>query len=200
MFFFFSLKATDARERHNFIIRLALLAGILIPVTIIYHSYIMIHPENWPFSFLSESIAYSSGVVYKKGIVLWAAPEWNHLHHPSTILDCALMTLHKLFAFFVIAIPSYSLKHALFNYIIYLPVYGLCIWAIAILFKKDNGHSPENWWSIFSCALLIFLFALFHSMQEIDGDFRYTLPIRLPLILLAVFGLNDLINRFSKRT
>ncbi|MDA8561470.1 hypothetical protein N9L33_06665, partial [Nitrospinae bacterium] len=37
MFFFFSMKATDARERHSFIIRLTLLAGILIPVTIIFH-------------------------------------------------------------------------------------------------------------------------------------------------------------------
>jgi len=200
VFFFFSLKETDPRERHNFIIRFTLLACIFIPATIYYHSYIMLHPDRWPFPFLLRTAIWIAGE-YQLGVVVHDGyRETYNPDFPNNILSYALLSFQKFLAYFTIAAERYSFKHKLFNYTIFLPVYGLSIWAVVSLFKKDNGPSHSNWWSIFSCALFIFLFAFFHSIHEIDGDYRYTAPVKLPLILLAALGLNELINSFSKRT
>ena len=199
MFFFFGLKSTDPGERHNFITRFTLLACIFIPATIFYHSYIMLRPDQWPFDFLTRTAIYVAGD-YQLGVIVHDGYLASyHPDFPNNILSFALLSVQKFFAFFTIAAESYSFRHKLFNYILFLPVYGVSIWAIASLFKKDNGPSHSNWWSIFSCALFIFLFAFFHSISQIDGDYRFTAPVRLPLILLAALGLNELINGFSKK-
>jgi hypothetical protein len=199
-FFFFGLKETDPGERHNFISRLILLACILIPVTIYCHSYFMLRPDKWPFPFLANTAIYVAGD-YQLGIIVHNGYRDTYdPGFPNNTLSFALLTCKKFFAYFTIAAERYSFRHKLFNYTIFLPVYGLSIWAIASLFKKDNGPSHSNWWSIFSCALFIFLFAFFHSMHQIDGDYRYTIPVKLPLILLAALGLNELIKGFSKKT
>lgn len=197
LIFFFSLKADDPSKRQNFIIRFTLLACVFIPAIIFLHSYIMLHPDKWPFPFLDRTISFVA-LDYQQGIVIAARPETHH--SPSNnILAYAFITLHKLVAFFYINVDGYSFKHALLNYIFFLPVYGLSILATVKLFKKDNGPSPENWWRIFSCLLFIFLFAFFHALEQIDFDFRYRLPCILPLILLASLGLNELINDFFQK-
>ncbi len=195
--FFFNLKEADPNKRHNFIIRCAFFACILIPAIIFPHSYLMLHPDKWPFPFLGNVLSMVS-IDYQQGIVLYARPETYH-SPPSNILDCAFISLHKMIAFFYISVDSYSFKHSLFNYIFFLPLYCLSIIAVVKLFKKDNGLSSSNWWYIFSCTLFIFIFAFFHALEQIDFDFRYRVPCLPPLILLASLGLNELINDFSGR-
>jgi hypothetical protein len=193
----FSLLTSDPKKRHKFIIGCTLLACILIPGIIFCHSYFMLHPEKWPFSFLGSAISYIAKD-YQQGIVVYARPETYHFT-PSNILEYAFISLHKFIAFFYIDVAAYSFKHALLNYIFFLPIYGLSILAIIKLFKKENGPSPSNWWCIFSCVFYIFTFAFFHSLHQIDFDFRYRVPCLLSLIFLATLGLNELINGFSKR-
>jgi hypothetical protein len=197
LIFFFRPKTSNSTQRHEFIIRCALLACILIPTIIFCHSYFMLHPDKWPFSFFGNVVSWIAHD-YQQGAVIWEHFETYH-SPPENILDYALISIHKLFAFFYITVNSYSSIHSLINYIFFLPVYGLSIWAVIQLFKKENGPSPSNWWNIFSCALFIFLFAFFHSLEQIEYDFRYRVPCLLPLILLAALGLNELINGFSKR-
>jgi hypothetical protein len=194
---FFGLIATDSTQRHNFIIGCVLFACVFIPAIIFYHAFIMQHPEKWPFPFLIDTVSYVS-IEYQQGSVVHARPATYH-SSPGNILEYAFISLHKFIAFFYLDVPTYSFKHALFNYILFLPVYGLSIFAITKLFKKDDGPLPLNWWSIFSCALFIFFFAFFHSLTHIDFDFRYRVPCMLPLLLLATLGLNELINNFAKR-
>ena len=198
LIFFFSLKTVDPNERHNFIIRCSLLACIFIPAIIFYHSYFMLHPDKWPFPFLGSTISYLSKD-YQQGIVIWARPETYH-SSPSGILSFALISAHKMIAFFYISVDGFSFKHALYNYIIFLPLYGLSIFATTRLFIKTDGPSPEKWWCIFFCVLYIFLFAFFHALQQIDFDFRYRVPCLLPLVLLATLGFNELMTRFFKKT
>lgn len=197
MIFFFRLKTADSIERHNFIIKCSVLACTFIPVIIFSHSYFMQHPDTWPFPFLSKTLAFVA-LDYQQGVVIWEHFETYH-SPPGNILEYALISLHKFFAYFYISVNSFSFIHSLINYVFFLPVYGLSIWAVIQLFKKENGPSPSNWWNIFSCTLFIFLFAFFHSLEQIDYDFRYRLPCVLPLILLAALGLNELINGFSKK-
>jgi hypothetical protein len=195
--FFFSLKTADSNERHNFLIRCVLLACIFIPAIIFCNSYFMLHPDKWPFPVFGDTISHIAPD-YHQGIVLREHTET--FHSPSSdILSFALISAHKLVAFFYLSVDSYSFKHTLYNYIFFPPLYGLSIFAIVKLFKKDNGPAFLNWWFIFSCTLFIFGFAFFHSLLQIDSDFRYRVPCLLPLIFLAGLGLNELINGFSKR-
>ena len=194
----FNSIATDSEKRHKLIIRCTLLVCILIPTVIICHSYFMQHPDKWPFPFLSSVVSFLSQD-YQKGIVIYARPETYH-SLPGNIFEYAYISFHKIIAFFYIDVASYSFIHAVINYIFFVPIYGLSIFAVAQLFKKGNGPSPSNWWSIFSCVLFISLFAFFHSLHQIDYDFRYRVPCLLPLIFLATLGLNELINSYSKKT
>jgi hypothetical protein len=194
---FFNLIAADPKKRHKFIIGCVLLACILIPGIIFCHSYFMLHPGKWPFSFLGSAVSYIAKD-YQQGIIIYARPETYHFP-PSDILEYVFISLHKFIAFFYIDVAAYSFKHAVLNYIFFLPVYGLSIFAIIKLFKKESGPSPSNWWCIFSCVLFIFLLAFFHSLHQIDFDFRYRVPCLLPLIFLAVLGLNEFINGLPKR-
>jgi hypothetical protein len=193
---FFSLRELDSNGRHSFIVRLTLLTGILFPAIVVLHSYIMQHPENWPFVFFGDFISYVAGD-YRKGIVLYGRSETFHFP-PINIWEYSLISIHKIFIFFAFDIKGHSFKHTLVNYIFFTPIYGLSIFAITQLFKKEEGPSSSSWWSIFLCATYIFIFAFFHSLNQIDFDFRYRLPCTLPLILLATLGLNELINNPPK--
>jgi hypothetical protein len=197
LIFTFQPIATDPIKRHNFIIGCVLFASIFIPIIIFCHSYFMMHPEKWPFPFLGELIS-RIAKQYQLGFIIYQRPETYHAI-PHSILDYAFISFHKIVAFFYVSVESYSFTHSLINYTFFVPVYGLSIWAIAQLFKKDNGPSPSHWWYIFSCVIFIFFIAFFHSLQEIDYDFRYRTPCMLPLIFLATLGLNELINKFPKR-
>jgi hypothetical protein len=195
--FLFNWAETDPNKRHNFIIRCAFLACILIPTIIFIHSYLMLYPDKWPFPFLENVLSMVSND-YQRGIVLYAHSETYH-PPPSNFLDYAFISPHKMVAYFYISVDSYSFKHSLFNYIFFLPVYCLSIIAVVKLFKKDSGLSSLNWWYIFSCTLFIFSFSFFHALEQIDFDFRYRVPCLPPLILLASLGLNELINDISRR-
>jgi hypothetical protein len=194
---FFNSIAADPNKRHRFIIGCTLFACVFIPAIIFCHSYLTLYPEKWPFSFMSEWVSIVA-TDYQQGIVIYARPETYHTP-PHDLLSYALISAHKMIAFFYVSVHSYSFKHTIVNYIFFVPVYVFSLSAIVQLFKKANGPSPANWWCIFYCVLFIFLIACFHSLQQIDYDFRYRLPCILPLILLASLGLNEFINGFSKK-
>jgi hypothetical protein len=194
---FFNSIAADPNKRHRFIIGCTLFACVFIPAIIFCHSYLMIHPDKWPFPFF-DSIISTISIDYQRGIVIYMRPETYH-PAPNNILDYAFISLHKIIAYFYIDVASYSFMHALVNYIFFLPVYGLSLFAITKLFKKNSGPSSTNWWCIFSSVLFIFLFAFFHALEQIDFDFRYRVPCMLPLIFLATLGFNEFINDMSKK-
>jgi hypothetical protein len=194
--YFVNSITTDSQKRHKVTIKLILLACGLTPLIIFFHSYLMLYPDKWPFSFFKSTIFYISGD-YHRGVVLYAHLETYHFP-PSDILDYVFISLHKLVAFFYFDLAVNSFKHTLINYFFFTPVYGLSIFAIVQFFKGGNALSPSIWWCTLSSSIFIFLFALFHSLNQIDYDFRYRAPCMLPLILLATLGLNELINRFSK--
>jgi hypothetical protein len=157
----------------------------------------MLDPEKWPFQFFKDWILYVAKD-YPLGIVVYARPETYH-SIPNGILDYLFITLSKLISFFAFDFDGYSKMHALLNYVFFLPIYSLSIFSIALLYKKESGLSPSNWWTIFSCFIFVALFAFFHSLQQIDYDLRYRVPCLLPLVLLATLGFNEFMIRFSKK-
>ncbi len=196
--FVFKLGTSDANKRNRLIKRFTLFACVALPPVLLFHSYIMLNPENWPFSFFKDWILYIAKD-YHLGIIVYARPETYH-SIPNGIMDYAFITLSKLISFFAFDFDGYSKMHALLNFVFFLPIYALSVFSIALLYKRDSALSPIKWWTIFSCFIFIVLFAFFHSLQQIDYDLRYRVPCLLPLVLLATLGFNELINGFSKKT
>jgi len=196
--FYFHMQDLGSRERYCFILKLTLSACFIVPIIFVIHSYLMLNPDKWPFVFFRDYISYVAGD-YLKGIVLYGHLGTFHFP-PENILDCIFISLHKFLAFFYFDLETNSFKHTLGNYMFFPPVYGLSVFAITRLYKKEEGPSPSNWWCILGCAGFIFLFAFFHSLIQIDYDFRYRVPCLLPLILLATLGLNEFLDKFYKKT
>jgi hypothetical protein len=198
--FIFKLSASDANKRYQLIISFTFFASVVLASALLIHSYIMLNPENWPFSSFNRLQKWFLIISrdYQSGIIVYARPETYH-PIPNDILDYALITLSKFISFFAFDYNGYSKMHALVNYVFFLPIYVLSVFSIAQLYKKESGLSSISWWTIFSCFIFIVLFAFFHSLQQIDFDHRYRVPCLLPLVLLAALGLNELINGFSKK-
>jgi hypothetical protein len=195
--FFSSLEKLNSNERHNFILRSTLFICLLMPLVIGTHSYLMLNPDKWPFAFFGDYISYLASD-YRKGIVLYGRLETFHFP-PSTIWDYTNITLHKFFAFFYFDIKTYSSMHRLANYIFFLPIYVLSVFAVTQLFIKTNCLSPSSWMAILECTSFVLLFAIFQSLNQIDYDFRYRIPCLLPLILLATLGFNEFIDKFYNK-
>jgi len=195
--FFVNLKTANTAKRRSFFLRFILFHCFMTPVILFLHSYVMYQPDKWPFSFLQD-LFYSFSRMYHMGIVQFGRLETYHFP-PTDILDYTLITLHKFTAFFNFDFIHYSLKHSVLNYIYFIPIYGLSIFAITQLFKEESSLTPSNWWYIFLCASYIFYYAFYHSLNIVDYDSRYRIVCMLPLILLATLGLNELINIVSKK-
>jgi hypothetical protein len=192
----FKVGTSDANKRNRLITNLTILTCVALSIVLLAHSYILLNSEEWPFSFLKEWITLVAKD-YHLGIIVYQRPETYH-SIPNGLLDYVFITLSKLISFFAFDFDGYSKMHALLNYMFFLPIYTLSIFSIVLLYKKKNGLSPINWWTISSCLIFIVFFAFFHALQQIDYDLRYRVPCLLPLVLLATLGFNELKIRFLK--
>ena len=187
--------ANDMNKRHFLIINLTLFACVALTATLWVHSHILINPESWPFLSFKRWILQVSRE-YSLGVIVYGRPETFH-PIPVGILDYFLMTLSKLFFFFAIDFDGYSKGHAIINYVFFVPIYALSAFSFAQLYKRENGLSSMKWWIIFSCSVFIALFAIFHSLNQIDYDLRYRVPCLPPLVLMATIGLNELLEKLK---
>jgi hypothetical protein len=197
MVFFFNLSTADIAKRHKFILCFSLYS-CLIAITIgLVHSYLMFHVDQWPFPIFRDLADYTSagfriGEVQNGRIGTYHFP-------PENILDYSLIIVHRIFVFFAVDTKLFSPAHSLANYIFFIPVYGLSVFALAQIFKNENGPSTINWCLIFLCGSYILIVAFFHSLLLVDYDWRYRTPCMPVLILLATLGLNELINKFPQK-
>ena len=187
----------DTNKRQRLIINLTIFACIAIPTALVLHSYVMLDPSNWPFPFFKAWILQISNE-YHLGITVYKRPE-TYQPPPIGVLDYLFITISKFFYFFVIDLDGYSKMHAFLSYIFFLPIYAFSAFSLFQLYKKESGLTPIKWWIIFSCFIFIFLFAFFHSCNEIDYDLRYRVPCLPPLILLATIGFNEFIELTSSK-
>ena len=137
---------------------------------------------------------------YIEGTVIWGHPE-SALSMPGQVPECALAGANtlfeiscfavskplffiqlagmKLFYFFLVARPYYSLPHNLIILIYLLPVYAF---AIISIYRKRNEFIK---WGF--AAIIILLQALMVAFTFADWDSRH-LEVVLPLILLFASG------------
>jgi hypothetical protein len=187
----------DVKKRNSLIINLTFFACIILPAILLLHSYIISNPDKWPFTFF-EGWIHKIAHEYSLGIIVYGRPE-TFYPIPAETLDYFFMTISKLILFFAIDFSGYSKVHAIINYIFFIPIYTLSAFSLAQLYSSKNELTQMKWWIIFSCFIFIFLFAIFHSCNQIDYDLRYRVPCLPPLVLMATIGLNELLEKFPPR-
>jgi len=182
-------------KRASMALRIALGLFLIGIGTVVVHAYLMKNPSSWPVSFSSAWIGRLSEE-YHQGYVVFQRPE-TYVPNPTSLLDYIFITLKKLAYFFSYAAHSFSFTHKLANLVFFLPAYALSLLAAINLFRKNSLLSLKEWWVAWLAVLWICSFALFHSMQQIDFDWRYRLPCTLQLVVLSAIGFKILISNRS---
>jgi len=160
------------------------------------HAALMQRPERWPARVLSATIAHSSKD-YARGIVVWDRP--NTFHAPPTSLqDYAAISVDRFTHFFHPIHSSFSLRHKVLSLFFFLPVYLLmCIFLSALLMAKTRLSRREEAVAILAVGCVL-AFAVFHSITQLDYDWRYRAPVLSHLILLATIGFSTFCNRRTR--
>jgi hypothetical protein len=186
-------------ERAGIAMRIAGAFCLLAIAGIVMHSYFMKEPASWPLSFASKWIAFLSNE-YRQGYIVMHRPA-TYVSVPISLPDYIFITLKKLVYFFAIYSDSFGLAHKAANLMFFIPAYFLAILAILNLFRGRCRLTAPEWWTTWIGFLWIFSFALYHSVQQIDYDWRYRLPCLLPLVVLSGIGLRSIasLNRVEGR-
>jgi len=188
---YFKINATDSEVRVVFARNFGLLFVTFAILGIFSFAYIIQDPSRLFFDSLIDYAAswrkyYIRGEELK-GVVVFNRPYTYH-NTPVSLLDYVLIILDKFLHFFAISTKIYSLKHKIFNCLLFIPTYGLALISLCELFRKKSKLSPEEWNLAFLSAMFVLIFALFHSITVLDYDWRYRLPCIPPLIVLAGIG------------
>lgn len=184
------LGSGSAAERARVALRIAVGYCLLGMTAIFAHAYLMKEPTAWPFSFASKWIEYLSKD-YSRGFIVFHRPE-TYVQSPAMLIDYIFITLKKLGYFFAIYSGSFSATHKAANLAFFLPAYLLAIPALINLFRRNDRLTLAEWWAAWIALVWILSFALFHSVQQVDYDWRYRLPCLLPLIVLSSIGFRSL--------
>jgi hypothetical protein len=177
-----SRPASDARRR-AISVGLTLLSVLALWIG---HGAIVQQPERWPAKALSNAIR-RSAEDYSKGIVIHGR---NNTYHaaPKSLPDYVAISADKFKHYFHPTHPSFSRSHKLLSLLFFVQVYlfssiALGLWLTA---KTGLGRREEAVVTLlFGCVLI---FALFHSVTQLDYDWRYRLPILPHLIVIAATG------------
>ena len=155
----------------------------------------MSDPSRWPFPFLSAWIRELSHE-FQGGYVIYGRPETYH-PAPGGVLDYVWLEVDRLRSFFVFTAEGFSREHVLVNVAFFVPAYAGWAVAAASLLRGKSGSTWPEWWATVLGTLFVLSFCLFHSLQQIDFDWRYRLPCLPVLAVLAAIGWHRLIRRFG---
>jgi hypothetical protein len=202
--FVLAIVAAAAARRVQFAdgVRLALLARraavvlvALVAVVVVIDSILMSNPGLWPFPFLSSWI-HELSQEYRQGMVVYGRPETFH-RPPGTTLDYLWLNIDRLRSFFVFTAPSFSRPHQFANIAFFVPVYVGWLVALWSILRSKAFLNRGLWWATGIGTLFVVFFAVFHSLQQIDFDWRYRLPCLPILILLGAIGWHQLLREVA---
>lgn len=186
----------SALKRAMFARKLFLALIALFAFTSAAHALVMQDTSLWVFSFAREWVVQISRE-YHDGFVVYQRPETYNMP-PSAYMDYIIITMKKFAYFFAIDASGFSISHTIVNYAFFIPAYCLSIVAIASLLRADSSLSGDSWMVALVSLITIMFYSLFHTLQEVDFDWRYRLPCIPPLILLAAMGMAETEARWSQ--
>jgi len=113
-----------------------------------------------------------------------------------TAKEIWISMLSRLYYFWNIFLPRYSLSHSLINAVSYIPLYVFSLFSLPMLRRKNTRLALGFMWL---CVLSI---SVTHMVTFIDWDNRYRLAVIPFLIIFASIGfyhsIRIIINRYIK--
>lgn len=120
---------------------------------------------------------------YKMGEVVWDRPgTW--MAEPTDSLDCLKITVARAVWFWSPVCREFSTSHNLINLIFFVPAYFLALASLADL-ARSRPVPPQG--HIYRYTLITFIVTTwaFHSIIQVDYDWRYRVPILPAIIILG---------------
>lgn len=187
-------KVKDKRGRFNRL--LFLLLSISAIVCIFIFAYLV---QSASIGQLKISSTYINSFVkmFNEGWIIHDRPDLSY-KTPTTYFDFVLIIFKRLLFFFVFTNSAFSRLHNLINILFFIPVYSLTLITVIGFFKRDFELSDVRNNIFIICIASTICFSVFHSITLIDFDWRYRVPLVLPLITLACLGADFLFSYFKR--
>lgn len=155
----------------------------------------------WPYCIQriiesQRSVSYGLRLVlenYQSGVIV-SGRDYMNVGSPTAYLDYVWITISRFFWYFIPFRSGFSMAHLIYNSIYISTVFILVVFGVR--------RTKRELSSLFNLLLLatIVLLGCFHSMTQVE-DWRYALPIWVPLWILAGIGVAELSAvRGSKNT
>lgn len=186
------IKIEENRGRLNRYLFLFLFFSVVICIFLFAY---LIHLAS--ISQLESSSNFFNGVVkmFSEGWIIHDRPELSHIP-PANYFDFVIIILERLIFFFAFTSGSFSQLHNLINVLFFVPSYILALVGAINFFRSYLELTDIRKNVSCVCIMTTICFSVFHSVTLIDFDWRYRLPILLPLITLACLGSDYLFSRF----
>lgn len=162
------------------------------------HAAIVQQPKRWPIRFLSKTIQRNSED-YAQGAVVHGRHNTYHAP-PVSLMDYATISADKFKHFFHPIHPAFSRSHKALSLLFFVPVYFFAGVTLAVFFMRKTGLGQREESVVMLLFGSVLVFALFHSVTQLDYDWRYRFPILPHLIVLSSIGFATLCNICNKRT
>jgi glycopeptide antibiotics resistance protein len=119
-----------------------------------------------------------------EGLVIHDRPE-TFLAPPTTSWQFMVLTLFRLASFFQIIVANFSWSHNILNALLFVPMYFCALFAMVYTRAIWRSRGEFCALSVASFFMTVLVFAVYQSLILIDYDWRYRLPVILPLVALS---------------
>jgi len=191
------LRAADAETRATAARRILMGIAAVTAIAVVLDAVLMSDPSRWPFPFLSSWIRELANE-FHQGQVIYGRPETYHAP-PAGFLDYVWVDLDRLRSFFLFTAQDFSREHDLANVAFFVPVYAGWIVAMVAAARARADMSSREWWATVLGTVFVVSFCVFHSLQQIDFDWRYRLPCLPVLVLLGAIGWRRMVQQLWRR-
>jgi hypothetical protein len=147
--------------------------------------------ENIFFDELFEIFTYHRDY-YLNGVIV-NSREHTYVEEPSSIFDIFKIIFLRALYFFKFYDILFSFKHNIYNMFYYSVFYFFSFYCF--FHFKNYSLIEQN--LIFITVIMILSFTLFQSLMLIDYDWRYRLPIYMPLNICFVLGVSKFIKKLK---
>ncbi len=129
-----------------------------------------------------------------RGVIIDDRPSTYIFGEDSTIFYFKIMILRYCY-FFAPYAQEFSLVHKLYN----LVYFGVIYFGIACCLINFEKFQRREKLIINKTILFITSFAVFHSIYIIDYDWRYRMPVYVPMLILSYYGYKLFFDRYIQK-
>lgn len=159
---------------------------------LIVHAFLIFYLNDIALVSTSE-IMHETRRLYMLGYTVHGR-DFIALPPPNAVSDILIVTIAKVFLFFLFITDTYSLPHNLLNFAIHVPLYGIVLFASWTVVFRPNTFPWQISRTIRLGLMFVCVTAGFHAVVGIDWDWRYRAPCYPVLISIAALSTPQFLN------